>query len=276
MARPMLSPPLSVPDIVASWWADQDPPWCEPVSSRSVDHVRTAAWHRLQTGDRWADRVRTSANTPLQATGWRNTTVVSFKWTAGVHQIPLPEQVWILRNSDDQWFGVDADRGLYYELSALGPTFFAWWRADSVRRLDMSKPWASQRSVAGGGIPIWAMIPRPGELRAGAEGFERALNFVVGGGYSTETVSWLTKSDGGVSGHPLRAGERLRLTASAYDRLYPNCVTADDRSVVWTLRFYGAVVNDRTSATAGHAVRLPVGAQVGVPLHMTDFEVLVS
>lgn len=257
-------------DVPVPWW--NDAPWCQPVSGARVDLYRTSGLERILTGDPIRDRVRLSGNTPLQAAGRSNTNVITWP-VVGAHRVPLPEAVWLLRNSDDQWFGVG--NGAYWEVSALRTGLLGWW-AMSVVKWDLGKPWNQRNGLAGAGLPIHAMIPRPGELKAGAEAFERALQFVVAGGYSRETVPWVRKSDGGMVDHPLRAGERLRLTATAYDRLYPLCVTPDDRCIVWALRFYGAVVNDKTSATAGHAIRLPAGAETTVALKLTDFEVVQS
>ena len=266
--------PTTAPDIVVPWWTDA--PWCEPVSGRPVDHSRTMGLQQLMTGDPIKDRVRTSGRTPLQPTG-RTTTTVKTWPNFTVRQVPLPNLVWTngWTNPDTQWFG--ADQGSYWEVSSLRTGLLGWW-AHHVARFDPSQSWSTQLrgGVGGAGIPLWAMIPRLGQLKAGPEAFESALNFVVGGGYSRSTVPWVQKSDGGLTYHPLRAGERLRLTATAYDRLYPATETPDDRCVLYALRFYGAVVNDKTAAEVGHALRLPVGAQVTVPLQLTDFEVLVS
>ena len=55
-----------------------------------------------------------------------------------------------------------------------------------------------------------------------------------------------------------------------------SAVTPDDLGLLEILSTFGAVVNDKTSATAGHNLRLPAGAAVTVRLTITDFEVVVT
>jgi hypothetical protein len=257
----------AVPPIAFSRWAQFSPPWFDTVVDAPVDAGRT-----LRLAD-YDARVRTSPSTPLQNVGTRLTTVASFtefKW----HRIPLPELVWILRNGDDQWFGQSGTT--YWEVSALGPTLMGFWRADSVRVWDVTKPWWETRGVAGGAVPIWAMTPTVNELRLGAGGVRHSLALSVAGDYSPERVPGTLKSDGTDPSHPLRSGECLRLTAVAYDRRLAECSTADDRATVHALRFHGCRVNDKTSATAGHNLRTPVGANITVQFRLTDFEVVLS
>jgi len=239
-----------------------------------VDRVRTAGLAGLVTGNETADRVRVKGSTPLQLAGKRTTRVLTSP-SFGTYKVPLPDVVWTnaATNPDAQWFGVDTVKAHYWEVSSLRVGLLGWW-AHGVRRHDLAGRWDTQRGVAGGGIPIWALIPTPSELRGGT--FDRALNFVVAGSYSRERVPWIRKGDGTLTDHPLRAGERLRLTAAAYDRHTFEAETADDFAVLEGLRRFGAIVNDKTSATAGHNLRLPAGAEVTVALSITDFEVVVT
>lgn len=263
--------PATAPDIAVEFWPDS--PWHRTVDHLPVDRDRTAGLAKL------VQPVRTSGSTPIQQAGRSNTTVATFsKWAlTGAHRVPLPEVVWLLRNGDDQWFGIDLDRGLYYECSALGPSL-GFWRADGVRRFDLSLPWNQRAGVAGGGIPIWALIARVGALRAGSGGVEQALNFSVAGNYAKDMVSWLSKTDGELapSTHPLRAGECLRLTAEAYARLCAEATTAEQLAALWAMRHHGIYVNDKT-APHSHAVRFPynVGAGLGLML-ARDFEVVAQ
>lgn len=260
--------PASVPDVAFGW---PDGPWEQAVDDRPIDQERTAALGRL------VSRVRLAGNTPLQVAADRTTRVTTWRGWAptGSHAVPLPSKVWLLRNGDDQWFGFDGEREHYWEVASLGPSW-PTWRADAAHRFDLSKPWNQRRGLAGGGIPIWALIAFPHELRAGSGGIARALNLSVAGNYARSSVSWLLKSDGTLadSQHPLRAGERLRLTAEAYQRLTGLAQTPDDWAYLWALRHFGVIVNDKTSAIAGHAIRGPVGLKVTFDLKITDFEVV--
>lgn len=262
-----------VPEVALDWWRSQDPPWAQPADG-PVDVERTAGLAGLVTGDRWADRVRLG-RTPLQLARPTGSTQV-FTWPQfGAHRVPLPNVVWTnaATNPDAQWFGVDAARSHYWEVASLRTGPLGWW-AHTVKRHDLAGRWDAQRGVAGAGIPIWALIPTLDELDDG--GFDRALNFVVAGDYNRARVPWVAKSDGTSVVHPLRAGERLRLTGSARKRALLTAETPDDFALIDILSVYGAVVNDRTSATAGHNLRLPDGHDCTVELTITDFEVVAS
>jgi hypothetical protein len=259
--------PPSVPPIAFSRWAQFNPPWFRLIGEAPVDILRTI---RLSEVDA---PVRLSASMPLQNAGTALTTVLSFT-QFGKYRVPLPAKVWTLRNGDDQWFGQSSSR--YWEVSSLGPTLLGWWRADSVRVWDTTQHWTKTKSVSGGGVPIWAMTPTVDELRRGAGGVRHSLALSVAGNYSPDKVPGTFKSDGTDVNHPLRSGECLRLSDDAYKRLLAECVTADDRAVVFALRFHGCRVNDKTSATAGHNLRTPVGADLTVGLRLLDFEVVAQ
>jgi hypothetical protein len=269
MPRPLMQwdPTPKVPPLSFSRWAQFSPPWFDLVAGRDVDTVRTA---RLPEVD---DVVRLSPTTPLQNAARGNTTVIGFT-DYKVHRVPLPGVVWILKNGDDQWFGQSATH--YWEASALGPTLLGWWRADSVRVWDVTKPWWETMSVSGGGVPIWAMTPTPDELARGAGGVRHSLALTLSTNYSPEKVSGWMKSDGTDPTHPLRSGECLRLTDVAHQRRLAEAQTPDDFAVIHALRFHGCRVNDKGSRVAGHNLRMPAGANVTVRLRLTDFEVVVS
>ena len=269
-------PEPSVPEVMLDWWRAQSPPWAQSVDGRPTDRRRTDRLAGLVTGNTTADRVRTKGSTPLQLAGRASTRVTTWP-NVGLSRVPLPPVVWTnaATNHDAQWFGVDTVKGHYWEVSSLRVGPLGWW-AGSVKRHDLAGRWDATRGLAGGGLPIWAMIPTVAELRAGAGGIDRALNFVVAGSYSVDRVPWIRKGDGTLTDHPLRAGERLRLTAAAYDRHAFEAETADDFAVLEGLRRFGAIVNDKTSVTAGHNLRLPAGAAVTVRLTITDFEVVAT
>lgn len=280
MPRMMLAHerPAVAPEVAVDWWADQGAPWFDDdIVDRPVDAERTAGLRTLITGEARRDRVRLGDSTPLQHAAARNTTVHTWPYT-GSHKVPLPELVWHngFGNPDQQWFGVDEVRGLYWEVSSIRTGFFGWW-SHYVRRHDLNGPWNAVRSISGAAIPVWAMIPSTHGITEMA-GVQSAVNFVVGGGYSTDKVDWVVKSDGGLSrSHPLRAGERLRLTAEAFDRRMAEATTAAQRGLVWRLRYRGAIVNDKTAATEGHNIRLAYGSDVrDMELHLLDFEVVYT
>lgn len=269
--------PARTPEFAVDWWADQGAPWFDDdIVERPVDRFRTDALRTLITGSERQDRVRLGTSTPIQHTGVGLTTIHT--WPVFTrNRVPLPAGVWTngFTNPDRQWFGVDEANGHYWEVSSIRSTLLGWW-AHYVRRHDFAKPWNTTRSITGAAIPCWAMIPSPLGL-ARMAGVQSALNFVVGGGFSRDKVSWVVKSDGGLANHPLRAGERLRLTAEAFERRMAEATTPAQRGLVWRLRYRGAIVNDKTAATEGHNIRLAAGSDVGDwALHLLDFEVVLT
>jgi hypothetical protein len=283
MPRPitLLDPEPRVPSVPAvTWWSQFLPPWQQRVTGRAVDSVRTS---RLSAFD---DRVRTRGGVPLQiaannlTTTYQTSEPPSFRNPFPSVRLPLPNKVWVeQRTSDFNWFGVDPTKQMYWEASALRPTF-SWlsspWTAHSIRVYDLTKPWDEQRpSITGGGIPMWPMVPHPDALSAGAGAVQHALHFVVDNGYSSEPfIPPARKSDGLRVGHPLRAGARLRLTEEAFFRLTLEAAgNPAALAVLWALWIYGCIVNDRTS-DVGHSLRLPSGTELNLNLRLTDFEVL--
>jgi hypothetical protein len=272
-------PVPSVPSMPrVTWWSQYLPPWTQRVTDRAVDEWRT---EQLKL---WDDRVRTRGNVPLQRVNAAGSTtrVIS---AGKVHSVPLPERVWVeSATSDGNWFGVDPDGQFYYEAGQLGPvTLFRWlpamwWNAYALRVYDLKQRWDSQpRSLTGGGLPMWPMVPSVEALDAGAGGVQHALHFVVSGGYSNEPfIAPARKTDGTRPAHPLRAGARLRLRPDAMDRLLEDSQGPHDAAVLWALHVYGCIVNDRT-ANVGHNLRLPADSRVNVtvPLRLTDLEVIV-
>lgn len=273
-----LDPEPRIPSLpTVTWWSQFLPPWEQRVTERAVDTARTS---RLSAFD---DQVRTRGGVPLQIAA--NTLTRTLQGTLLNPQpavrLPLPARTWVeTRTSDANWFGVDPAKQLYWEASALRPMlpWLSWpWAAHSIRVYDLTKPWDTQRpSITGGGLPMWPMVPHPDQLAGGAGGVQRALHFVVDGGYSSEPfIPPARKSDGErTDGHPLRAGARLRLTDEAYFRLSWHTTDAAAQAVLWALWIYGAIVNDRTS-DVGHNLRLPAGVTLDLNMRLIDFEVLI-
>lgn len=274
-----------IPDTSGvSWWDQFLPPWRQVIDARTVDTARTA---ELVGFD---DRVRCNPGVPLQLASNRMHrvqhrsqpgTLFPFNPLPTV-PLPLQEQVWVEQSTTDHnWFAIDRERGLYYEASEMGPVW-AWaptpWKAGYIRVFDLNQRWDAQKaSITGGGLPMWPMTPRIADLNKGEGGVQHALHFIVSGGYSSDPfIAPARKTDGTRTGHPLRAGARLRLTEAAYYQLSARARTTHDRAVLWALLHYGVIVNDRT-APVGHAMRFPASPDLDLTLQLRliDFEVIV-
>lgn len=258
--------PLRVPDVALDWWRTSVPPWCVDVSWRLVDEARTAAFRALPVNP----RVRTTGRVPLQLTapvGTTNTVTWRGAIPSGVHRVPFPQRVWVIGNTDRQWFGVDLGRMRYWEVSAVRPSLWGM-SAERVVSWDLNGSWQQTKGITGAGVPMWAMM-QP----------ETALHFVVAGDYSAELSPLgrsFGKTDGTLADHPLRSGERLRVSHEAFERLLSLARTADDLALLARLFRKGAIVTDKTGAEVGHSLRLPVGSNVTVELSAADFEVLAQ
>jgi len=250
------------------WWPTAA--WHRKVEGRAVDIDRTAELVRFDA------RIRSRGGVPLQTVARRNTAVLRMKPFPALTTLPLPPRVWISDNGDAQWFGVDEATGRYWEASSVGPVpFMRWWRADAIRLYDLTKPWEDQvRSLTGAGVPLWPMTPTPQRLATGS--VATALHLVMGGYSSDAPVGIARKTDGETANHPVRAGEHLRLTNAALERFTGAPMTMPQSAVVWALRRYGCIVTDKTDPVAGHNLRLPAGAELDLPLRLTDLEVLVA
>jgi hypothetical protein len=278
-----LDPRPRIPSLpTVTWWSEQLPPWEQQVMDRAVDTERT---RQLSAFD---DRVRTKGQVPLQIAANNMTptldvsTPPTWRNPFPTVRLPLPNRVWVdTRTTDNNWYGVDAVKNVYWEAATLAPAM-PWlstpWRAGAIRVYDLSKPWDQQRaSITGGGLPMAPMTPHPDHLDAGAGGVRHALHFVVSGGYSSEPyIAPARKSDGLRKGHPLRAGARMRLTADAYERMSSGAESTHDAALLWAMYVYGVIVNDRT-ADVGHTLRLPDDPRLDVTIapRLTDFEVLI-
>jgi hypothetical protein len=220
--------------------------------------------------------VRTTGRVPLQLAAKATTTTLTFP-RLGVHRVPLPQAIWVIGNSDRQWFGIDLERARYFEVSSLRLSLWGA-SAQSVVSWDLARPWTAERGITGAGVPMWAMVPSLADLRSAGSG--TALHFVIAGDYSRQLSPLAEelggKTDGTLDDHPIRAGERLRLTDAAFRRLRLDARTPDDHAVLWSLVVRGAICTDKTDATVGHNLRLPVGANVTIALDATDFEVLAQ
>lgn len=274
-----------IPDTsTVTWWDQFMPPWRNAIDGRQIDVERTA---QLAAFD---DRVRANGGVPLQRAASTTTRTLNREqpgtWSNPFPTVPMPfpAETWVDQwTTDFMWFGIDPVRQMYWEATEVGPfALFKWlpaslWALGYVRVYDLRQRWDTQKaSVCGGGLPMWPMVPRIPDLNKGAGGVQHALHFVVSDGYSNEPpIPPARKTDGLVKGHPLRAGARLRLSEAAFYQLSAMADTTHDQALVWALRHYGAIVNDRTAN--GHALRLPASPElkVTVQLRLIDFEVVI-
>jgi hypothetical protein len=279
------------------WWEQFNPPWVQGVVNLPVDLARTEAFHRLDTRVRCGAYEKTTGGVyggvPFQRVDTQRTWATKV-WEAKTPPssvrgffpsttVPLP--LWVRRfgdptvtGTDAQSYLVDGQAGKYYELAAFGPTVwpFTWiapWRADRVMVWDLKRDWRLQRrgAINAARFPILPMIPRVEEYEAGFIG--HALHYVCAG-YSPAFIPPAAGSDGDVSGHPIRAGARLRLTDAAIRRLAPN--TMHDRVLIDCLSTFGAIADDKTDPKAGDMIRQPMDPRLDITLELrrTDFEVL--
>lgn len=289
-------PYINIPPMRTDWWATFEGlslnNWSRDISSLQVDAERTKALsgiHQVVRCSNTSRKVPILSGVPLQLAHSRTTKVYEatvpptlFNWFPS-KQVPLPDLVYILSNTDEQWFGLDSVNGFYYECSSLGPTLFGWpapWRADHIKVWDLKKDWRIQRAgITAAGIPLWPMIPKPEQLIFGRN-LGHALHFCAAG-YSPDKpvgiATIMNKTDGLIIGHPLRAGERLRLK---WDRV-PPVKNAAEKAIVDTLLTHGVILTDRTDHDPlgpGHSIRLPADSRISIDLDLriTDFEVILQ
>lgn len=294
----------NIPDISSlTWWKEFDKPgvqtWNTDISTLKVDLERTERLKEIAINNptvrcsSLSRSVPVKSGVPLQVASKVFTKTYEAKatptWWPFTKDnlfpnklVPFPEIVYILSNTDEQWFGIDFINKKYYEVSACGPTPFNWpwpWRADGIRVWDLSKDWRIQSGgITGAGLPLWPMVPDPAKLLT-EQPINHSLHF-CSAGYAPQKVGIATKFDGEHPGHPLRAGERLRLRA---DRI-PICKTIQEFTLVNTMLRYGLILTDRTDyrpesqGGASHSIRLPADSRVSINLDLsiTDFEIILQ
>lgn len=303
--------PTSCPDISdLDLWARFGQEWNQEVRSMKVDTTRT----NLMMG--WNDKVRSNTTkgtidgvhggAPFQRLDkipTRNTKTYVATAKPSLFNlfpstiVPLPDYIpgnraTVLRRfgdptvtgSDTQSFFLaptGATGGRYYELSAFGPclwpfSLIAPWRADNVEVWDMSIDWRNQRKgITGAKVPFLPMLATYEEYETS---IDHALHFVANAYNKGEKVGIAKGTDGETVGHPLRAGERMRMTEEAYNRLLASSINKHSRAVVEALYKYGMILTDKTGTTVPHAIRHPmdVRVQVDLDIELKDFEVVVQ
>lgn len=145
-----------------------------------------------------------------------------------------------------------------------------------IYRYDLTKPW---KPAMGGrtaaGVPVLPMLVRGDELDRGL--IEHTL-FCSLPNYSPEKpVGFATGTDGQQPGHPLRAGDILRLPAAFLDR-WP--VGSKEHTVARAMVDYGVMLGDKSgrddgSMVIGCALDRRIG-RIELDLRLSDFEVVVQ
>lgn len=144
---------------------------------------------------------------------------------------------------------------------------------------DLTKPWvASMGGRTAANIPKLPLCIRPDELERGR--IEHTL-FGVLPNYSPEKpVGMASGTDGTWPGHPLRAGDILRLPAAHLDRF---TVGSKEHTVATAMATYGVVIADKSTRGDPRDGRLglsmamdPSIGRVSLGLRLTDFEVVAQ
>lgn len=258
--------------------------WTEDISARPVDPVRTAALPAfnvpIQAHAGGAPIDGTTSGMPYQIVDskgpltpvWDLGRPVTWNWftpTFPISQMPLPN---IVRregdpggSSDLHWTGYDPTNKVLWEVIALANPPFArwstWGRTDWVcgynggigfARWNTSKQWnaaGQPLGVVGAGIPKFPLLCRYDQAaRAIASGNPDAtLGHAVFGmlpNYNPAKTGPAQASDGTMPGHPVRAGERLRLPWSRAREFKAGTLS---RVLANTLAVHGWVQADKNS-----------------------------
>jgi hypothetical protein len=287
-------------------------PWNTPVNALAVD-PRSGAWitrasrrvavvaaadrHSVKTAERQARDLRLFVNT----CAW-TPAIVGEKGGEKVHIVcrqrdcgPVANQVKTLRVAPgtepfpefDGWYSViDQSAGVGYDMwrarrvgDVISYQFIKRWRLDGP---GFSPP-ATDDAVAavsarGSGLPLFAGVIQPSELRRGS--IEHALAISVPGPAQRIFVPPASVTNGVNVIGSLPEGARLRLKDSYTGRKLPR--GANRRSVeaiVTALRTYGAIVVDRSITPTLYARRsgeygsLLVGNELQ-RIHLSDLEVV--
>lgn len=227
------------------------------------------------------------------------------KWTwAGFKppMIPTPLPPRVRREGDPAGsfdlhaYFYDPGRKLLWEAMQIDRAPINWWRSlgrsdwgagysekgivgGGIVCWDCSKPWAGPgqpRGLVAAGIPQFPLILRWDEIERGW--ISHAL-FLALSAYADDITGPARATDGKVAGHPLRAGESLRLPWHLVDR-YP--VGSTEWIIATALAEFGCYVGDTAPGvgiTMAQDCRFALGSPTRGPLGdmgltLSDFEVV--
>lgn len=268
-------PDLPVPlwdGVAGCFWRDQ-------ISKSSVDVFRTNALPQYDVpigahagdvpwqGSTYGMPFQIIDSSAPTTKVWDQSRPIVWNWftpTFPIVKVPLPA---VVRregdpggSSDLHWYGYDPTRKVLWEGIVLRktPRFATWGQTDwmasyngggpAFSRWDTSKPWNAPGQPLGcvaANIPQLPLVARWEEIQKGR--IEHAL-FGVLPNYSPERTGPARGGDGSWVGHPVRAGERLRLRRSAVERFAPGTAARILAEGLWE---FGWVQADRNDPTLG-------------------------
>lgn len=272
--------------------------WNEPVDTAPIDLDATGHFHSDEIQlVRGANSIigHSWGGVPLQLVDSRGqTTVVHHRHSNARWHLPLPrpyvrrfgDPIDHFHGSDSQWFGVDVDAGVYYEVGALGFNYWLQrWECGGVYIHDLKStpppPSQAQRAITAANIPMHPLVASVDDLFADRNRRVQHLCFaaIVGdqtregsrAGWSTDWVPPATDTDGQSASHWAKAGMRLRIRSDY--RAPANATPLDLIRIDWG-KSHGFILSDQTSRTAGHLIRSPQDrrADFRVNFRTTDFE----
>ena len=289
---PVMSPLLAV---IEKW----DGPWRDAVTGRKVDLERTA-----DLAD-WDLAITISAGkAPHQGISYgypinvanpdRDVAVHNLSTTKKAGDIP---EVSILPLPTPLMIEGDPAGGFDRHLRVVDPDAMVCWEAiqahvvpgvgvnvgyagsgDGLTEWDMTQRWdpatSEQRGVVAAGVPHTPLLARFDE-----EVILHTMPLVLPRYSSDAPVGWANHTDGEEDGHPLRAGDILRLTCVEYVRLcrvWP--VGTKERTIIDALYTYGVIVIDKAPGKATASISLTQdrrwAALRDIGLRLTHLEVI--
>lgn len=313
-----------MPDLpFPPWHAVPGQFWREPVFDRAVDWERTRAlqdvdvsisvgagappWQGSTYGMPYQLIDANAPTTPV----WDQSQWIRWHWftpTFPIIHVPLPP---VVRregdpngSSDLHWTGYDPERRVLWEGITLRHSplnrWQTWGQCDWVAgymgggpglsKWDTSKPWnapGQPTGVVAAGVPKLPMVCRWDEIQSGR--IEHAI-FGVLPNYAPAKVGHARGTDGSLIGHPVRAGERLRLRRAAVERFSPGTAARIIAQAMHEFGWFQADKNAATGTPAGvgvggfplsqdrrwHTGDTRIGPLGDFRLRLTDFEVIAQ
>ncbi len=296
-------PPIAPEDVP---WAGRTEFWNTPCNAWATDFERTAALAavdcdiRERAGNQPAAPSVASYGLPYQLVDSVNgpfTKVWNTK-SYGPVRLPLPPMVRRqgdpFNYGDGKWIGYDPVAGWLYEAACLNKRWWTWivgcqWACDGLFEWDTTVPWDSPGQPAAGCVaakwPLFPLVVRWDEVAAG-----RVTHAVHGTlpNYAPEKIAPARGHDGMWPGHPVRAGERLRLKRSAVERFAPGTAARIVAEGLWEFGWCHGDKTTKGDPTKGHGSfqvaqdrrfvtgEGTVGPMGIMQLRLVDFEVVVA